>query len=729
MKLVIVESPSKAKTIEKYLGEPYVVRASVGHVRDLPKSNKKAIDIANDFEPHYEIVRGKEIVLKEIMSLAKKSDEVLLATDPDREGEAIAWHIKEAAKLKHPKRISFTEITKQAVLAAIEHPRAIDEDLRQAQEARRVLDRLVGYDLSGLIWKKIRYGLSAGRVQSPALRIIVEREREIQAFTPEQYFVLSALLETEKKPQSILFEYPKDIFDSVEAEKIYNASLDTKWNIADTKTTQVKKSAKPPFITSTLQQTASNRLGFSPSRTMMVAQKLYEAGHITYMRTDSPSLSSQAIGMISGYINSEYGKEYVEVRNYSAKGKNAQEAHEAIRPSVISKLSAGINEEQKKLYTLIWERTVASQMSDAIVERTKISASPQSDTNVIFTANGSQVVFDGWLKVHPDGSDDQLLPTLKVADILMRIGGEKKEKFTEPPGRYSEAGLVRELEKRGIGRPSTYATIIRTLEERGYVTKEQRTLMPTETGMVVSKFLEENFAEYISDSFTATMEDTLDNIADGKASYAKTLSDFYTPFLKDVKKKDKETSKLTDIGPAPEEFTCPVCGKSMVYKLSRNGKFMSCSTFPDCTGALTEDGKEMQKDTIVGKDPETGLDIILKDGKFGPYVQLGEKDPKTNPKPKRASVPPEITVTETNMLTVDAALKLLSLPRVIGTHPVTGKEIISNKGRFGPYIGHDGDFRSLKTDDVYTITLDRALEILAQEKKKRGWKKSTKKSS
>ncbi|HRH25999.1 MAG TPA: type I DNA topoisomerase [Candidatus Paceibacterota bacterium] len=724
MKLVIVESPSKAKTIEKYLGEPYIVRASVGHVRDLPKNNKKAIDIENGFEPHYEISKGKEVVLSEIKKLADKADEVILATDPDREGEAIAWHIQQAAKLVKPKRISFTEITKAAVLYALEHPRTIDQNLRKAQEARRVLDRLVGYDLSGLIWKKIRYGLSAGRVQSPALRILVEREREIKAFNPEQYFTLSALLK-KTSGEEIAFEYPDQVFDAKEATRQAGIAEEKDWNIIDVQATETARSPRPPFITSTLQQTASNRLGFSPSRTMMIAQRLYEAGHITYMRTDSPSLGESAMTAINAHIKETVGEKYAESRKFAAKGKNAQEAHEAIRPSTISKESAGANDEQKKLYRLIWERTVASQMTDAKVERTKATAAPTKDPSVIFNANGSRIIFDGWMKIHPDsGSEDQILPKLNPGEGMKLVSSEKTEKFTQPPPRYTEAGLVRELEKRGIGRPSTYATIIKTLEERGYVNKENRTLIPTDTGDVVSKFLEDNFTDYISDSFTATMEDSLDGIADGTHEYEKILKDFYGPFHKEVKKRDKESEKLTNLGPAPTEFKCPVCGSNMVFKLSRNGKFMSCSRFPDCTGALTEEGKEMAKDTIIGKHPDSDLDILVKDGRFGPYLQVGEKDKKLNPKPRRASIPVEMNP---QGLSMDDALKLLSLPRVLGKHPQTGVDIIANKGRFGPYVGHDRDFRSIKPPlDVYTITLDEALTLLAQEKKKRGFQKKVK---
>jgi len=718
MKLLIVESPAKAKTISKYLDGAYTVKASVGHIRDLPKNNKKAIDL-DGFVPHYEICKGKEDVVAEIKALSKKATEVLLATDPDREGEAIAWHIQQAVGLKKPKRIVFHEITKDAVQEAVKHPRDIDENLRKAQEARRVLDRLVGYDLSGLIWKKVRYGLSAGRVQSPALRIIMEREREIRAFIPETFWVLSANVKTEKGIDLLLTaaEEPRD---KKRVNEILNAANKKPWAVTEVKQTEVKRSPRAPFTTSTLQQAASTRLGFSPARTMGVAQKLYEAGYITYMRTDSTHLSTLAVGQISTFVQKKHGKNYLEVREWKTKSKNAQEAHEAIRPTDAAKEFAGNNEEQKKLYNLIWKRTVTSQMADAKTLRTKITGKPNDPIVPDFSITGSVVLFDGWLKVDPEGTGDEMtLPDLKENDQLKLIDIQSLEKQTEPPSRYSEAGLVKELEKRGIGRPSTYALIIKTLEDRGYVTKENRSLTPTDTGDVVSTFLENNFGNYISDTFTATMEDSLDEIAEGKKEYAKTLKDFYTPFTKELKLKSKNTEKLTDLGPVPPEFKCPVCASPMVYKLSRMGKFMSCSRFPECTGALSDTGEEMQKEKIIGTDPGTGFPIKLLSGRFGPYVQIGDKD-KKNPKPRRASVPKDIDLA---VLTQEQALVYLSLPRLLGNHPETGEPISANNGRFGPYIVHQKDFRSLKTDNVYTVTLERALEILKEEKKKRGFRK------
>ena len=800
MRLVIVESPSKAKTISKYLGSDFRVLASVGHVRDLPKSNKKAIDIEGGFIPHYEVVPKKEIVIGEIRSAASKADEILIATDPDREGEAIAWHLKELLtnkkiggniNVKKIKRVTYHEITKEAVLEAIEKPRDIDEHLREAQEARRVLDRLVGYDLSGLIWKKVRYGLSAGRVQSPALRIIMEREREIRAFIPENYWSIVGQWKTTSvtaKKAIIELTCTEEPRDKKEVDRILNIANKEEWHVIDIEESEQKRSPKAPFITSTLQQTASSRLGFSPSRTMGIAQKLYESGHITYMRTDSTNLGQQALGQIAVTVEKEFGKEFLQFRTYSAKSKNAQEAHEAIRPSKMAILSAGANDEQKKLYRLIWSRTVASQMVDARVARTKIIAnvatksvltekaditektrSIDSTTKIPdFTANGSRIIYEGWLKADPESRGEEVeLPKCEKGEKLDLISIEALGKQTQPPPRYTEAGLIKELEKRGIGRPSTYASITRTIEERGYVEKEGRSLKPTDTGDVVSSFLEEYFPTYISDTFTAEMENELDEIASGERTYVKTLSDFYGPFLKEVKLKDK-LAKATNLGTADAKFKCPKCGSPMDIKLGRMGKFLSCSKYPDCEGALMLDGTEIKKDEPIGTDPVSGLPIFVLNGRFGPYVQLGIKLPKVK-KVKKVKVPKvkkikakkgevaietgtaEITAPENSAplveapatakprmasipkgvdlgsITVKDAMKFLSVPRTLGTHPTTGKTVSASIGRFGPYVVHDGNYRSIKAPlSVYDITHEQALELLAQEKKPRGFAKKKK---
>ncbi len=621
IKLLIVESPAKAKTISKYLDGEYEVVASVGHVRDLPKNNKKAIDIEAGFVPHYEISRGKEHVVSDIRKLAAGASEVILATDPDREGEAIAWHIAEAVGLKKPQRVVFHEITKEAVTEAIKHPRTIDMNLKTAQEARRVLDRLVGYDLSGLIWKKVRYGLSAGRVQSPALRILMEREREIRAFKPETFYTLTAdFLTAGKTPITLTCdEEPRD---KKVVDHIIATAKKEPWSVTDIKETEVKRSPKAPFITSTLQQAASSRLGFSPSRTMGIAQKLYEAGLITYMRTDSTNLSVVAKKQIEEIVKKEYGTQYYEHHEYAKKSKNAQEAHEAIRPSNLLKKTAGHNEEQKKLYSLIWSRTVASQMTSANTLRTKISANVAGGGIPDFSVTGSRILFDGWLVADPSArQEDVELPKISKGEKLNLKDIRSEQKETTPPPRYSEAGLVKELEKRGIGRPSTYASIIKTIIDRGYVLKEQRSLMPTDTGDVVSSFLEENFMDYISDTFTAEMENELDEIAEGKRDYVKTMKDFYGPFLKDVKSKDK-IAKITNLGTADPKWKCPVCGSGMIIKLGKNGRFLSCDKFPDCTGGRSLDGTEMEGPKDTGEIcPECGkANLIERDGKYGRFI-------------------------------------------------------------------------------------------------------------
>ncbi len=621
MKLVIVESPAKAKTIEKYLGGDFMVRASVGHIRDLPKSNKDAVDVENGFTPNYQVVAEKKKVIDELQHEAKKAKEVILATDPDREGEAIAWHLAETIGLKKPKRIVFHEITQTAVQDALKHPRAIDEELVRAQEARRVLDRLFGYDLSGLIWKKVRYGLSAGRVQSPALRILMEKEREIRAFIPEKFWVVSADVKAKNGEQFtvICTEEPRD---EKEAERIFKVAQSKNWEVVSVEETEAARSPRAPFTTSTLQQTASTRLGLSPSRTMQIAQKLYEQGFITYMRTDSTNLAKEAQEALVAAAREEFGEKYAEARVYKTKSKSAQEAHEAIRPTDARKRSQGSNEEQKRLYALIRARALSSQMTDARILRTKITANVPAETIPHFTANGSRVIFDGWLAADPDArGEDVQLPKVERGEPLLLVEAHTEGKETQPPGRYSEAGLVKELEKRGIGRPSTYASIIRTLETRGYVEKQGRTLIPTATGDVVSTFIENNFGEYISDTFTAEMEDELDEIAEGKRKYEKTLKDFYTPFTKAVKSKAK-IPKITGMGDAPAEFPCPICGGPMEYKLSKTGRFMSCKRFPECLGARREDGSEIAPPKEIGEacpDCKDGK-LIEREGRFGRFI-------------------------------------------------------------------------------------------------------------
>lgn len=734
-KLLIVESPAKAKTIEQYLGREYRVLPSVGHVRDLPKSSKDAIDIEGGFIPRYVISPEKRDVIDKIRKAAAVASDIFLATDPDREGEAIAWHIKEAVGLKKPKRVVFHEITKSAVEEALKHPRLIDEHLREAQEARRVLDRLVGYDLSGLIWKKVRYGLSAGRVQSPALRILAEREREIKAFVPEIYYVLNALFKGKGA------EFPANCSEEPktqeEATRIVTLGTKASWKVASITEREEERNPRPPFTTSTLQQSASSRLGFSPSRTMRAAQKLYEAGHITYMRTDSVTLSKEAVSQILSAVSSEFGSAQAEARVYKTKSKNAQEAHEAVRPTVPSRTEAGKTPDEHRLYELIRLRALASQMKSAKVLRTTIKIEANADIPH-FSTTGSRVIYPGWLMCDTRArGEDVELPLLAEGDKLTLVSLGDIEKQTEPPNRYTEAGLVKELEKRGIGRPSTYASIMKTIQDRGYVEKTGRTLTPTATGMVVSGWLEEHFPEYISDSFTAEMEDELDEIARGERGYTATLKEFYTPFHNAVLAKE-DLPKATALGEAPKEFPCPLCGALMEFKLGRGGVFMSCTRYPDCDGARQEDGLELKSDEPLGMHPETGYPIFIRTGRFGPYVEMilptpevaVEEEVATDEKPKkkarkkkvikpkvnakRASVPKG---TDLATLTLDDAVRYLMLPRELGTHPKTGLPVIANTGRFGPYVMHDSEFRSIKKGDPYTITLAEAVALIDEPKR------------
>ncbi len=701
MKLLIVESPTKTKTIGKYLGKEFTVTSSVGHIRDLPKSNKAAIDIDAGFVPRYEISDKKHAVVKELISLGKKADEIYLATDPDREGEAIAWHIAELlleAKIpaKKMRRVTFNEITKPAVVEALEHPGKIDQDLRKAQEARRILDRLVGYDLSGIIWKKVRYGLSAGRVQSPALRILVAREKEIRAFIPDLFWLITADLKGKDSDtltftckedfKAVLQDYTKEkdknkrekiIAEAKEkVQQVKQKAEDGKWHITDIKETARKRSPYAPFTTSTLQQAASSRLGFSPSRTMRTAQKLYEAGHITYMRTDSVTLSKDALSTIKKVVTGNYGAKFYELRTYKKRSKNAQEAHEAVRPSDVSKKSAGSTDDQKKLYDLIWARTVSSQMIDANLKNTRITANIQTADIPDFTLTGSQVVEPGWLLADPSArKEDVDLPQFTVGDPLSRETVNVEQKETSPPSRYSEAGLVKELEARGIGRPSTYASIIKTIQDRGYVEKEARSLKPSDTGEVVSDFLEAHFENYISDSFTAEMEDKLDEIAQGDRDYRKTLEEFYTPFLSEVKLKEK-LDKATDLGEADPAMKCPVCEKSMIIKLAKTGRFLSCSTFPDCTGARTIEGKELEGPKETGEDcPKCGPQakpkakthgrLIEREGRFGKFISC-------NNYPKCKFIKEDPTEVEKKKTGVKC--------------PMCNKgEMMERNGRFGPF--------------------------------------------
>jgi DNA topoisomerase I len=737
MNLIIVESPTKARTLSRFLGRDFSVVATVGHIMDLPKS-QLAVDIDKGFKPDYQITPGKQKTISQVKKASQSADKIYLATDPDREGEAIAAHVAEilqqTKKLKNNKteklhlaeaaggrqenklqRIVFHEITKTAVEEALAHPRKVDVNLVDAQAARRVLDRIVGYELSPLLWEKLRYGLSAGRVQSPALRILMERERLIRAFVAEVYFVITGLFSAKGVKFPLVCE--EETRNEKEADRIVSEAKNGKWSVVSVKEKEVKRNPYPPFITSTLQRSASTRLGFSPSRTMKSAQRLYEAGHITYMRTDSTAMSTQAQDAIISLIKKEYGEKYVQKRFFKTKSKNAQEAHECIRPTDVNfkfqisnfKLS---NDEQR-LYKLIWVRAVTSQMAHAVVKNTKISANITERSIPNFSSTGTRIVFDGWLAVDtPSRKEDVEVPALSEGESISLIDIEKEEKETQPPNRYTEAGLIKELEARGIGRPSTYASIMRTLENRGYTTKQGQTLYPTDTGDVVSTFLEQYFSNYISDTFTAEMENELDEIARGEREYEQVMREFYNPFHKDILK-NKNIPKLTNLGPADAKYKCPVCGKKMIVKLGKSGKFLSCTNYPECKGALSVEGAEMGVSKVVGNHPDTNEAISMREGRFGPYLQIGEKSDE-NPKPRRASLPKGLSFED---LTMEKAVHLLSLPRVLGEHPETGEEVIANIGRYGPYIGKGKEFRSIRgTDTPYTITLKRALEILSTPK-------------
>ncbi len=752
MKLLIVESPSKAKTIERYLGKDYKVLSSLGHIRDLPKNDKNAIDIENNFKPNYVLTPGKEKIIQTIVKHLKNSDELILATDPDREGEAIAWHIQEVLKeristLPPVRRVRFYEITEKEISRAIQKGSGIDLNLKKAQEARRVLDRIFGYRLSELLWKKVRYGLSAGRVQSPALRILMEREREIRSFVPTNYYLLEIDFLKQDKKEIFTFYCNKTFSNTDELIPILERAEKTQWFVHEIQENKSKRNPKAPFTTSTLQQTASTQLGFSPSKTMKVAQNLYQKGFITYMRTDSTRLSDEILKEIEIYVKKKYGDEYSEKKNYQTKSKNAQEAHEAIRPTKIDNSLYGESEDERKLYELIKKRTIASQMSPAVFLKKKVIVKSEDKKLPELFLNGIELLFPGWILVNPDArGDDILLPSFIKGEKLKIHDIRSIEKSTTPPNRYTEAGLIKELEKRGIGRPSTYASILQTLIERSYVVREGRTLFPTDTGDIVSSFLEKHFAKYIADNFTASMEDDLDKIAQGEKKYEEVLSTFYFPFIKTIKEKEK-IEKLTTLGKA-KGFHCPKCGAEMVYKLGKTGKFISCSRYPKCDGALDLEGREIGEGKIIGKDPKTGEIIYLKKGPYGFYIQRGEdiKMPKRTtfpkgykktekekellkkereeikrlkalPKPKRVSVPKEIKEEEINL---ELALKLLSLPRELGIHPESGEVIIANIGRFGPYVGHGKEFRSIQKKtglSPYTITYEEALKILKEPKK------------
>jgi DNA topoisomerase I len=745
--LLIVESPSKAKTLKKYLGKDFEILASYGHVRDLvPKTG--AVDPDDNFRMKYELIDRNTKHVEAIAKAVKEADTILLATDPDREGEAIAWHLSEilksrkALKDKKVKRVVFYEITEGAVKAAVKNPRAISMDLVNAQQARRALDYLVGFNLSPLLWKKIRRGLSAGRVQSPALRLIVEREQEIERFKSQEYWTLHFDSQKERQPFTARLTHFKgeklDQFaiGSGEREAEVRAFLEEHGK-GNAKVKEIEKKRKlrspaAPFTTSTLQQEAVRKLGFSTDRAMKVAQSLYEGvavgkvvtGLITYMRTDSVTLSKDAVAEMRGYITKSYGSEYLPKSpvEYRSTSKNAQEAHEAIRPTSIARTPESVfpylNDEQRKLYEMIWKRAIASQMTPAKFDTVAVDFVVGGAGNV-FRATGQTMVFPGFFAVYHEDQDDAVeeeekrLPAFENGDTVKieRLYGEQH--FTQPPPRYSEASLVKTLEQYGIGRPSTYASIISTLVNREYVILDKKRFLPTDVGRVVNKFLTEHFAHWVDYDFTAKLEDELDDISNGKEDWLPVLERFWKDFSAQVGEKESVSRK--DVTQEQMDEMCPKCGKHhLTLRLGRRGRFIGCGGYPDCDYTRNVDGGESGEAAKreLGVDPETAKAIWLLHGPFGPYVQQGE--PEGDKKPKRVSVPKNIAP---DAVTLETALRLLALPRDLGPHPESGKKVVAAIGRFGPYVSHDGSFKSIPKDEsVFDIALDRAVALLKEPK-------------
>jgi DNA topoisomerase I len=745
--LLIVESPSKAKTLKKYLGKDFEILASYGHVRDLvPKTG--AVDPEDNFRMTYELIDRNAKHVDAIAKAVKDAQTILLATDPDREGEAIAWHLSEilkgrkALKDKHVKRVVFYEITEGAVKDAVKNPRTISMDLVNAQQARRALDYLVGFNLSPLLWKKIRRGLSAGRVQSPALRLIVERELEIERFTSQEYWTIHF----DSQKDRIAFTARLTHFNGEKLDQfaVGNGEREAeirrfleehgrgKAHVVEVEKKRKLRSPAAPFTTSTLQQEAVRKLGFTTDRTMKVAQSLYEGvtvgkvvtGLITYMRTDSVTLSKEAVAEMRGYITKTYGSEYLPKApvEYRATSKNAQEAHEAIRPTSIARtpdsVAPFLNEEQRKLYEMIWKRAIASQMTPARFDTTAVDFSVGGAGN-LFRATGQTMVFPGFYAVYHEDEDDTVeeedkrLPPLEKDDAVAidKLYGEQH--FTQPPPRYSEASLVKALEQYGIGRPSTYASIISTLQKREYVTLDKKRFMPTDVGRVVNKFLSEHFAHWVDYEFTAKMEDELDDISNGKEEWLPVLERFWKDFSAQVDEKESVSRK--EVTQEQLEETCPKCGKfHLAIRLGRRGRFIGCAGYPDCDYTRNLDGSEGGEAAKreIGTDPESGKLIQLLQGPFGPYIQLGEME--GDKKPKRVSVPKNIAPDAVDMA---IALKLLALPRDLGAHPETAKKVVAAIGRFGPYVSHDGSFKSIPKDEsVFDISLDRAVALLKEPK-------------
>ena len=778
--LVIVESPTKAKTIRKFLPKNFTVEASMGHIRDLPQSaadipakykkepwaKEIGINCENNFEPLYIVPKDKTKVISTLKEKLKNADELFLATDEDREGESISWHLLELLKPKVPvKRMVFHEITKPAIEKALKNTRTVDSKLVRAQEARRILDRIVGYTLSPVLWKKVTYGLSAGRVQSAALRMMVERERERMRFKKATYFDLLAKLsfdgkEFEAKLLSLgdkrvaqgkdfdettgALNASKDmvVLGAGEAKSLADSLKAAVWQVQNIEEKQSTSKPQPPFITSTLQQSGNRKLGLSARDVMRVAQNLYEQGFITYMRTDSPTLSQEALSATRDIIKETYGAEYLssEPRQYSAKSKGAQEAHEAIRPAgtFLAPDKTGLTGRELDVYTLIWQRTLASQMTDAKKSSMSVRISAQ---NTLFNATGTKIVFPGFMKAYDEDLEsgdaswgsDVLLPPMKVGDKpqLRAVSPESHE--TKPPARYNEASIVQAMEKAGIGRPSTYASVISTLFDKKYVTRSNNAIIPTFTGFAVVQLLEKHFDNFVNLDFTSKMEEDLDSIADGNLDHLDYLGKFWfgPNGLKELVEK-----KIKQIDPKDSRaIILPQLGKELEIRIGRFGPYLSQTDIKDEDGVfasipegiapadLTLDESKQILETkakgpeSIGKYPPTGEDIYVMTGRFGAYVQVGKQIEGSKEKPRRASIPKD---QDLKTLSLEQALKYLSLPRDLGKFPDNGEMITVYDGRFGPYVKRGSDMRSLKkTDDKYTIALQRAIELLKEEKKGR----------
>jgi DNA topoisomerase-1 len=769
MKIVVVESPAKAKTINKYLGPGYAVLASFGHVRDLPAKDG-SVNPDADFRMVWEVDDKAAKRLNDIARAVKGADKLILATDPDREGEAISWHVLEVLKQKHAlkkqavERVVFNAITKQSVAEAMQHPRQIDRALVDAYLARRALDYLVGFTLSPVLWRKLPGARSAGRVQSVALRLVCDRELEIEKFVPREYWSLIARLAT---PKGEVFDarlvgadgeriQRLDIGSGRQAEEFKRALESATFTVAAVEAKPAKRHPYAPFMTSTLQQEASRKFGFAPAHTMRIAQRLYEGidlggetvGLITYMRTDGVDIAPEAITAARRVIETDYGREYVPPapRVYHNKQKNAQEAHEAIRPTDLacrpSEIKNFLESDQAKLYELIWLRTIASQMESAELERTTVDIIAKAGSRTIdLRATGTVVKFDGFLTLYTEDIDDKgddedsnRLPEMSGGDALQRREIEASQHFTEPPPRYSEASLVKRMEELGIGRPSTYASILQVLKDRGYVRLDKKRLVPEDKGRVLTAFLENFFARYVEYDFTANLEEQLDQVSNNEMDWKKVLRDFWRDFTAAIGE-TKELS-ITQVIDALDEMLaphlfppskdgsdprkCPNCETGRIgLKLGRFGGFIGCSNYPDCkfTRQLTvgADGNGgMRK---LGEDPKTGLEVTVRSGRFGSYLQLGEptKDEAGETiKPKRASLPKGVAPDEIDL---DRAVKLLSLPRTVGQHPDDGEDIVAGIGRFGPYVKHHKTYANIGNDeDILTIGLNRAVALIEEKK-------------